>query len=81
MALQHLREETKKEYGGTLCFFCGLLFKNPVGEVLSISGEGLLFGGGIWTEANPREGALDGTFHPNIPDSLNIWMPGAEVKP
>lgn len=61
------------------CLFSRVQFKYLVGVVLSISEEGghCLVGflrGRIWTE-----GAWDGTFHPNIPDFLDIWMPGAKV--
>ena len=33
--------------------------------------------GGVRTEATPRGGGLEWNFHPDVPDSLGIWMPGA----
>lgn len=33
--------------------------------------------GGVRTEATPRGRGLGWNFHPNVPDSLGIWMPGA----
>lgn len=67
-----------------MCFVSGLQFKYPVGVVLSISEEGhslvgFLGGGGVWIEALPGKGAWDGTFYPNISDSLDICMSGAGV--
>lgn len=35
--------------------------------------------GGVCTQATPRGGGLDWNFHPNIPESLDIWMPRPEV--
>ena len=35
--------------------------------------------GGVWNEEIPRGGNLGWNFQPNIPDSLDIRMPGAGV--
>ena len=87
MAFQPPREKMGKEDLKTMCLFSGGggQFKYPVGMVLSIFREGSSLAGflrdGVWTEATPRGGGLGWNFHPNIPDSLDIWMPGAVVWP
>lgn len=59
-------------------------FKYPVGVILNICGEWSLFGGflegEVWTDETVTGGGLGWNFHANIPHSLDMWMPGAEVK-
>lgn len=52
----------------TMCLFSRVLFKYPVGVVMSISGEGSFLAGflrGVWTEATHRGGGLGWYFYTN----------------
>lgn len=80
-----IEDPGKEDQKTTYLFSGGGVSLNTIWEWSWVSlgrGHGLVgfLGDGVSTEATPRGGDLGWTFHPNILESLDIQMPGAEVK-